>query len=96
MAQLRAATDHATTTPPRSDGKSQAGLPAHARRQPALRADAKVVVTTDSNHGKKVYPNLAREMALTDVDQLWVADITYIRLREEFSIELFVWAILYS
>jgi putative transposase len=44
----------------------------------------KFVVTTNSNHGKKVYPNLARKMVLTDVDQLWVADITYIRLREEF------------
>jgi transposase InsO family protein len=44
----------------------------------------KFVVTTDSNHGKKTYPNLARKMMLTDVDQLWVADITYIRLREEF------------
>jgi len=44
----------------------------------------KFVVTTDSNHGKKVYPNLARQMVLTNVDQLWVADITYIRLREEF------------
>jgi putative transposase len=44
----------------------------------------KFVVTTDSNHGKKIYPNLARKMVLTDVDQLWVADITYIRLREEF------------
>jgi transposase InsO family protein len=42
------------------------------------------VVTTDSNHGRKVYPNLAQQMALTDVDQLWRADITYIRLREEF------------
>ena len=44
----------------------------------------KFVVTTDSNHGRKVYPNLAREMVLTDVDQLWRADITYIRLRDEF------------
>jgi putative transposase len=44
----------------------------------------KFVVTTDSNHGRKVYPNLARTMVLTGVDQLWVADITYIRLREEF------------
>jgi putative transposase len=44
----------------------------------------KFVVTTDSNHGKKVYPNLAHKMVLTGVDQLWVADITYIRLREEF------------
>jgi transposase InsO family protein len=44
----------------------------------------KFVVTTDSNHGRKVYPNLARQMVLTDLDQLWRADITYIRLREEF------------
>jgi transposase InsO family protein len=44
----------------------------------------KFVVTTDSNHGRKVYPNLAAEMVLTGMDQLWRADITYIRLREEF------------
>jgi len=44
----------------------------------------KFVVTTNSNHRRKVYPNLAGKMVLTDVDQLWVADITYIRLREEF------------
>jgi putative transposase len=44
----------------------------------------KFVVTTDSNHGRKVHPNLARTMVLTGTDQLWVADITYIRLREEF------------
>ncbi|MGI9072323.1 MAG: IS3 family transposase [Bryobacteraceae bacterium] len=44
----------------------------------------KFVVTTDSTHGCKVYPNLARTLVLTGVDQLWVADITYIRLREEF------------
>ena len=44
----------------------------------------KFVVTTDSNHGRKVYPNLARSLVLTGMDQLWRADITYIRLREEF------------
>ena len=44
----------------------------------------KFVVTTDSNHSRKVYPNLAGEMALTGIDQLWVADITYIRLHSEF------------
>jgi len=44
----------------------------------------KFVVTTDSNHGRKVYPNLAADMVLTGVDQLWRADITYMRLREEF------------
>jgi len=44
----------------------------------------KFVVTTDSNHGRKVYPNLAAKMTPTGVNQLWVADITYIRLEEEF------------
>ena len=44
----------------------------------------KFVVTTDSKHGRKIYPNLARGMALTAMDQLWIADITYIRLRDEF------------
>jgi putative transposase len=42
------------------------------------------VATTDSNHHFKVYPNLARELVLTDINQLWVGDITYIRLRQEF------------
>jgi len=44
----------------------------------------KFVVTTDSQHDLPVYPNLAREMTLTGIDQLWVADITYIRLLVEF------------
>jgi putative transposase len=42
------------------------------------------VTTTDSNHALEVYLNLARRMTLTGIDQLWVADITYIRLRAEF------------
>jgi transposase InsO family protein len=42
------------------------------------------VTTTDSRHGLPVYPNLARDMQPTAVNQLWVADITYIRLRQEF------------
>lgn len=44
----------------------------------------KFVVTTDSNHSRKVYPNLAANVTLTGVNQLWVADITYVRLEEEF------------
>jgi transposase InsO family protein len=44
----------------------------------------KFVVTTDSNHNRRIYPNLARELVLTGVNQLWIADITYIRLLEEF------------
>ncbi len=42
------------------------------------------VVTTDSRHNLPIYPNLAREMKPTAINQLWVADITYIRLRTEF------------
>ena len=42
------------------------------------------VVTTDSRHNLPVYPNLAREITPTAINQLWVADITYIRLRTEF------------
>ena len=44
----------------------------------------KFVVTTDSDHGLRVYPNLARTLTLTGLDQLWVADLTYIRLELEF------------
>jgi len=42
------------------------------------------VVTTKSDHKLEVYLNLARRLKLTGMDQLWVADITYIRLKAEF------------
>jgi len=42
------------------------------------------VSTTDSDHALEVYLNLARRMKLNGIDQLWVADITYIRLQAEF------------
>jgi len=41
-------------------------------------------VTTDSAHALEVFLNLARRMTLTGINQLWVADITYIRLQREF------------
>src|ERR1700746_3065785 len=43
----------------------------------------KWVGTTDSNHALPVYPNLASARVLTGIDQLWVADITYIGLQSE-------------
>lgn len=42
------------------------------------------VVTTESRHSWQVYPNLARHMMLSSINQLWVSDITYVRLQREF------------
>jgi len=42
------------------------------------------LATTQSDHDREVYLNLASRMKLTAINQLWVADITYIRLRQEF------------
>jgi putative transposase len=44
----------------------------------------KFVITTDSRHQLMVYVNLAKRMELTGINQLWVADLTYIRLQAEF------------
>ncbi|MBV9624634.1 MAG: IS3 family transposase [Acidobacteria bacterium] len=63
----------------------------HKRVLRLMRADnllclrrRKFILTTDSNHELPIYPNVAKEMVLTGIDQLWVADITYIRLETEF------------
>ncbi len=63
----------------------------HKRIQRLMRQDnllclrrRKFVITTDSSHVLPVYPNLAAPAVLTGVDQLWIADITYIRLETEF------------
>jgi putative transposase len=44
----------------------------------------KFLVTTDSRHSFAVHPNLARDLKLTGLNQLWIADLTYIRLETEF------------
>lgn len=48
------------------------------------RIKRRMVHTTDSRHSFPRYPNLVRDLEITFPDQVWVADITYIRLREEF------------
>ena len=84
VAVLRAAAHHRRVAPPGLDGNPK-------RVYRLMREDnllcvrrRKFLITTDSNHGRRIYPNLARELVLTGVNQLWIADLTYIRLREEF------------
>ena len=45
---------------------------------------ARWIRTTNSTHGYRIYPNVAKDMVLTGLNQLWVADITYVRLVREF------------
>jgi transposase InsO family protein len=49
-----------------------------------LRSRRFVPPTTDSRHGWRVWPNLARGLVTRNLNELWVADITYVRLQEEF------------
>jgi putative transposase len=63
----------------------------HKRVLRLMRADnllclrrRKFILTTDSKHGLRIYPNLAKDMVLTRINQRWIADITYIRLQVEF------------
>ena len=48
------------------------------------RARRKRVTTTDSKHGFPRYPNLIKTLAVGAVNQVWLADITYIRIRSGF------------
>lgn len=70
---------------------------ARIMREEALTARKvrRFLVTTDSGHTLPVFPNLAKDLSPTGPDQLWVADITYIRLRTDFvflSVLLDAWS----
>lgn len=63
----------------------------HKRVSRRMRADnllalrkKRYVLTTDSHHPFAIYPNLVPRLVVNSINQLWVADITYIRLRETF------------
>jgi transposase InsO family protein len=70
----------------------RAGWPVNHKRVLRLMREASLLchlqrhflVTTDSAHGYRTYPNLLAELMLTGIDQAWVADITYIRLPTTF------------
>ena len=42
------------------------------------------ISTTDSNHSHPVYPNLLAGLTVTGINQVWIADITYIRISKGF------------
>jgi putative transposase len=42
-------------------------------------------ITTFSNHPFKKYPNLIKDFESTGPNQLWVSDITYIHLKDDFA-----------
>jgi putative transposase len=50
----------------------------------SVRARRRFMVTTDSNHDGPIFPNLAKDIVPTGVNQLWVADITYITIATGF------------
>jgi len=71
--------------------KHQGTIVNHKRVLRLMRADnllavrkRRFVFTTDSSHTYAIYPNLAARLNVTGINQLWVADITYVRLRETF------------
>ncbi len=49
-----------------------------------VRPKRRFAVTTDSNHEGPIFPDLARGMTPTGPDQLWVADLTYVRILSRF------------
>jgi putative transposase len=77
---------------PADNGDAQPGRAGNGKRvQPVMRELGLAAVppprrvrTTDSRHPFPRYPNLVADLAVTRPDQVWVADITYVRLREEF------------
>lgn len=84
MAGLRAATHHRGTAAARRVVNAKKVYRLLREDNLLCVRKRKFIVTTNSNHGLHVYPNLAAGMVLRGIDQLWLADITYIRLLEEF------------
>ena len=49
-----------------------------------IKPKRKYVVTTQSDHDEMIYPNLIQEMTIDNINQVWTADITYIRINNGF------------
>jgi len=64
------------------------GIPVNHKRVLRIMRESSLLVvtkkrwvkTTDSNHGYPIYPNLVKDLILTNINQVWIADITYIRI----------------
>ena len=50
-----------------------------------IRPKRRYVVTTDSNHWMKKYPNLVKDLVVSESEQEWVSDITYIQVADGFE-----------
>ena len=64
-----------------------------------IKPKRRFVRTTDSNHSHRVHPNLLEELTIDNINQVWTADLTYIRIengfvyRERFMNRLGQWAV---
>jgi len=61
------------------------GLRLMHEEQLLARRRRRFVCTTDSEHRWPIYPNLLPQVRVSGLDQLWIADLTYIRLPQEFG-----------
>ena len=83
---LRHAADHPPVAAPtvRISGQPQANPAFDAPNPPAQAGQTAQMRTTNSQHPFFRYPNLVQGLEITHPDQVWVSDITYIRLHNEF------------
>lgn len=49
-----------------------------------IKPKRRFVRTTDSNHKHRIYPNLVKGLSITQINQVWASDLTYIRIENGF------------
>ena len=82
---LRLSTGHGRTAATRDDGESQAGGANDANGQLIRNSELREApLATDRCDELEIYLNLARRVKVRGPNQLWIADMTYVRLKAEF------------